>query len=215
MPTFQTRDNRGIYYKNWETGRAVVLSHRWPQSSDAWRLFILSMLALCAAVSLMKAAIANAQELTASTSIAAGSASGWWSPVGSESATARQLQISMAEPIPFQTSDSFRTLPSPRTTYSATESMDGQIASLQHFGLTFHARVAKPSLLGDGVSLAPGSFPSLLQAKYSTWESGLADSRSPVNVGGVSVYPLLQINYASWHLPVTLYISSLRNSDAR
>jgi hypothetical protein len=88
--------------------------------------------------------------------------------------------------------------------------MDGQIASLQYIGVG----VAKPSLLTDRVSLPPESFLSLLQAKYAIWESSLADSRSLVDVNGVSVYPLLQINYAGWHLPVTLYISSLRGSDA-
>lgn len=214
MRTIQTRDNTGIYYKNSGTGRAIVLRHSWPLSNDVWRLYILSMIVLFAAVSLM-AAIANAQEPAASSSNAAGPTGGWWSPVGSETATARQFRISMAEPVLFKTSDSSQILPSLRTTSTTTESMDGQIASLQSFGQTFHARGAKPSLLADSVSPTPGSFPSLLQAKYATWESGLADSRSPVNVGGASVYPLFQINYASWHLPVTLYISSLRDSDTR
>jgi len=157
--------------------------------------------------------LANAQELAASTSNATGPASGWWSPVRAVSATAPQLQkcpFSMAELNPFKASDSFRTFRPQRTTYSVTEPMDGQIASLQHIGVG----VAKPSLLADRVSLPPESFLSLLQAKYAIWESSLADSRSLVDVNGVSVYPLLQINYAGWHLPVTLYISSLRGSDA-
>ena len=213
MPTIQPRENKRIYYKNWGTGRAVALSHRWPLSNDAWRLYILSMIVLFAAVSLM-ATIANAQESAASTSNPAGPTGGWWS-VGAESATAGQIRISMAEPIPFKTSDSSQIRPSSRTTSTTTELMDGQIASLQSFGQTFHARGAKPSLLADSVSAPPGSFPSLLQAKYATRESDLADSRSPVNVDGVSVYPLFQINYASWHLPVTLYVSSLRDSDTR
>ncbi len=210
IPTIQTRDNTGIYYKDWGTGRAVVFRHRWPLSSDASRRYILSILVLCAAVSSV-AAIANAQELAASTSNAAGTASGWWSPVRAESATAPQLQISMAELIPFKASDSFRTFPPQRTNYRVTEPMDGQIASLQYIA----AGVAKPSLLADRVSLPPGSFPSLLQAKYALWESSLADSRSLVDVNRASVYPLLQINYAGGHLPVTLYLSSLRGSDAR
>ena len=82
MPTIQTHDNRGIYYKYRGRGRAVVFSHRWPLS--------------------------NAQELAASASNAARPANGWWSPVGEESATAPQLPISMAELIPFKASDSFR-----------------------------------------------------------------------------------------------------------
>ena len=207
MPTIQTRDNIGSYCKYRGTGRAVVFSHRWPLSADAWLRYILSILVLCAAVSLV-AAIANAQELAASASNAAGTASGWWSPARAESATAPQLQISMAELMPFKASDSFS---AQRTTYRATEPMQGRIASSQYIG----ARDAGPSLLADRVSLPNGSFPSLLQAKYAEWESSLAASRSPVDVNGVSVYPLLQINYAGWHLPITLYISSLRGSDAR
>ena len=131
MPTFQTRDKTGIYFKDWGTGRAVVFSHGRPLSGDAGRRSILSILALCAVVSLV-AATANAQELAASTSNAVGHASGWWSPIRAESATAPQLQISMAELIPFKASDSFRTFPAERTTYRVTEPMDGQIASLQY-----------------------------------------------------------------------------------
>jgi hypothetical protein len=199
MPTIQTRNNTGIYYK--DVGALT---------GDAWRRYILFLVVLSVAVSLV-AAIANAQELATSTSNASGPASGWWSPVRVESATAPQLQISMAEITPFKVSDSLRTFPVPRTTYRMTEPMDGQIDSLQYIG----ARDARPSLLPDRVSLPPGSFLSLLQAKYAIWESNLADSRSLVAVNGLSVYPLLQIDYAGWHLPVALYLSSLRGSDAR
>jgi hypothetical protein len=199
MPTIQTRNNTGIYYEDGGT-----------LSSDAGRRYILSILALCAAVSLV-AAIASAQELAASTSNSAAPASGWWSPVRVESATAPQLAISMAELTHFEASESFRTFPVQRTTYRVTEPMDGQIASLQYIGATDAGR----SLLADRVLPPSGSFPSLLQAKYVIWESSLADSRSLVDVNGVSVYPLLQINFAGLHLPVTLYLSSLRGSDAR
>src|SRR6202011_4173335 len=180
-------------------------------SADPVRRYILSMLVLCSAVSLV-AAIANAQELelVALTSNAARPASGWWSPAGAESATAPRLPISMAELTPFDASGSFRTLSAPRTPYRVNESMDGSIAGLQYFGLTLRARIGAPSLLGgDRVLLPPGSSLSLLRAKYAIWESSLADSRSLTNANGVSVHPLLQINYAGWHLPVTLYISSL------
>ena len=139
MPTIQTRDNTGIYYTDWGTGGPVVFSHGRPLGGDAWRRYILCILALCAAVSLV-AALANAQELAASTSNATGPASGWWSPVRAESATAPQLQISMAELIPFKASDSFRTFPPQQTNYRVTEPMDGQIASLQYIA----AGVAKP-----------------------------------------------------------------------
>jgi hypothetical protein len=208
MPTIQTRDNTEVSYRDRGAEQFFVFIYSRLLSPDVMRRGILLTRALCLIVALV-ATIANAQELPAATASAAAPASGWWSPAKAESATAPQLQISMAELVPFQASDSFRTFRPQRTNYRATESMDGQIASLQYIG----AGVARPSLLADLVSLPPAL--SLLQAKYATWESSLADSRSLVDVNGVSVYPLLQINYAGWHLPVALYLSSLRGSDAR
>jgi hypothetical protein len=214
MPTIKTRDITEIYYKGWGMGQSVVFSHEWPLSADARRRCILSMVILCSTV-LLLAAIANAQELYASTSNGAGVASGWWSPVGAESAQSPQLLISMAELTHFDASISFRTSQAQPTTYRVTESIDSRIARLHGCGLGPCARVANLSLLADRFSLPPASFLGLLQAKYTTWESSLEDSRSLTNVNGVFVYPLLQINYEGWRLPVTLYISSLRGSDSR
>jgi non-heme chloroperoxidase len=36
MCRFTTRDGAEIYYKDWGTGRAIVFSHGWPLSSDAF-----------------------------------------------------------------------------------------------------------------------------------------------------------------------------------
>jgi len=209
MPTIHNRDNTEISYRDWGTEQFVVFIYGRLLSADVLRRCIFLTRVLCLAVSLV-AAISNEKELPAATPNAARPASGWWSPAKAESAPEPQLAISMAELTHFEASDSFRTFRAQRTTYSVTEPMDGQIASLQYIGVG----VAKPSLLADRVSLPPESFLTLLQAKYAIWESSLADSRSLVDVNGVSVYPLLQINYAGWHLPVTLYISSLRGSDA-
>lgn len=36
MPYFEGSDGAQLYYKDWGTGPAVVFSHGWPLSSDAW-----------------------------------------------------------------------------------------------------------------------------------------------------------------------------------
>jgi non-heme chloroperoxidase len=36
MPHIETPDGTRLYYKDWGTGRPVVLSHGWPLNADAW-----------------------------------------------------------------------------------------------------------------------------------------------------------------------------------
>jgi hypothetical protein len=210
MPTIQARDNTEVSCRDWATEQLFAFVYSRLLSGDVLRRCISLTRVLCLIVPLV-ATIAKAQELPDATANATRPASGWWSPAKAESAPEPHLAISMAELTHFEASGSFQTFPAQRTTYRVTEPMDAQIASLQYIGVG----VAKPSLLADRGSLPTGSFLSLLQAKYAAWESSLADSRSLVDVNGVSVYPLLQINYAGWHLPVALYLSSLRGSDAR
>ncbi|MGH7837928.1 MAG: hypothetical protein ACREQC_08905 [Candidatus Binataceae bacterium] len=109
-------------------------------------------------------------------------------------------------------SDSLRTSIVEPTSYRLSEPANGSMAP--GLGLAPDAAGIAPGLLADGDPLAPTSFSSRLASKYLQWEANLADSRSLVNVNGVSVYPLVEINYAGWRLPISLYISS-RDSAPR
>ncbi len=173
---------------------------------------LLSMLALCLTVPFV-AAIANAQDLT-SASNAASPASGWWSPARAESATAPQLLIGMGELTRFEASGLLGVSPAQSLNH-LTEPSDAAIADLPDLGSTLNANVAQQAAWAEPASLPARSFLSLLQTRYALWESSLADSRSLTNVHGVSVYPVSEMNYGNWHLPVTLYISPLRGDDAR
>jgi hypothetical protein len=174
---------------------------------------LLSMLALCLTVPFV-AAIANAQDLTASASNAASPASGWWSPAGADTATAPQLLIGMGELSRFEASGLLGMSLAQPLNY-LNEPSGASIADLPDLGSTLNANVAQQTEWAEPASLPAQSFLSLLQTRYSDWESILADSRSPTNVHGVSVYPVFAINYGNSHLPVTLYISPLRGGDGR
>jgi hypothetical protein len=162
---------------------------------------------LCSSVSLV-AVIASAQERPAAISDTAGLASGWWSPHGAGAAP--QLQISRAELTRFDESDSIGTSSAQPTGDRVAEAMDSSIASLQYFDPALGPRTTTPSLWVDLISPPTKSSLSLLEKRYATWEASLSDSRSLIDVNGVSVYPLFQVDYVGWHLPVTLYISPLR-----
>lgn len=43
MPFITTTDNVSLYYKDWGTGRPVLLSHGWPLSADMWDEQMLSL----------------------------------------------------------------------------------------------------------------------------------------------------------------------------
>ena len=93
MPTIQTRDNTEISNRDWGTEQLFAFIYGRLLSAGVLRRCIFLTRVLCLIVSLV-ATISNAQELPAATANAARPASGWWSPVRAESATAPQLQIS-------------------------------------------------------------------------------------------------------------------------
>ena len=56
---------------------------------------------------------------------------------------------------------------------------------------------------------------SEVEAKYQSWESSLADSRSLTNVNSEAVYPLAQIDSGNWHLPITLGTAPIPGAETR
>lgn len=102
----------------------------------------------------------------------------------------------------------------------------GRYTILNDRGSDFIENVRNASLMpdthgGDRGALVKLDWPpprSLIDpfaTRYLQWESGLADTSALVNEKGVLVYPLLQINFAGEHLPISLYLPSLRGSDLR
>ena len=43
MPIFESRDRTSLYYKDWGTGRPVVMCHGWPLNADMWEYQMLHL----------------------------------------------------------------------------------------------------------------------------------------------------------------------------
>ena len=169
---------------------------------------ILWVIALCAAVCLTAAA-AYAQQFSANdfAPATAKPANGWWSPERTAFAVvAPHLQINMSQLTRFENSAAMRP--------SATQPNNYPDVNPAGFELSTYEPGIPSSSFAEGELLSPESFLSLIGAKYVKWESSLADTRSLTSVNGVAVYPLIQIDYAHWHLPVSLYAPPLRGSNA-
>ncbi len=166
------------------------------------------------AIFCLLAATSHAQELRTSESVASptSSISGWWSP---ENAAARpHLQLSMAELNRFGAE-----APLASAVPMSTQTLATQVTSYPldfgSFGLTNDPQEAGWTALAQGQTLSPESLLGSAQSNYTTWETNLAETRTPVDVNGLSVYPLVQISYGQWTVPVALYISPMRGSDTR
>jgi hypothetical protein len=183
---------------------------------DTVRLCILLVIALCGIVCLTTS-IVLAQELSASDFApeATTTASGWWSPErtaltvlapGRQFSVPKLISLDVSEPPSFST-------PQPDDGRPA-EYVNGPSVNPGGFEFSLVTRSPEFSSLAEVELLSSRSLLSRLQAEYATWESGLADTRSLTSVNGWSVYPLVQVNYADWQLPISLYRPSLRGSDA-
>lgn len=177
--------------------------------------YLLLVIVVCLIASSV-ATIASSQELpgNASTSGAAGFSNDWWASEPREASPAPQLVISMMEPIDFNASDSLRNLPAQSNGDRPAAARLSTVASLSTFSLT-DMTLAVPKLSADNaLPPAMGSF-AFAQIENPSWGSLLADSQSLSEVSGASVHPLLQVNFAGWQLPVTLYTAPNRDEAVR
>lgn len=136
---------------------------------------------------------------------------GWWRPESRRAVP--HLQIGTVDEIHLSNPE----LISPRreaANYRRISSDGEPIGIGPSPGLELETQNVSPNSLFRAEQLVPESFFSLLQTRYEAWESRLEDSGPRLNVNGLLVYPLLQVNYASWHLPIGLYIPPLRGTDA-
>jgi hypothetical protein len=200
------RSSRAAIIDSRNIGMPVVFSRR---------VGILWVILLCAIVCL-PASAAHAQQLTADDfSASRDIGNTWWSPQRIEpGGMMPHLRISIGDQIGLS-----NTKLSPSTSeaviYRSISQPDNPIGNQSISKSRFETQRVTAGSMVEGEMLFPESFLSAVQSRYVSWESELEDSRSRTNVNGRSVYPLLQVRCAGWHLPITLYIPPLRGSDAR
>jgi hypothetical protein len=192
--------NRGASH---EQARHVT-THSSMCSASLLRRLLLSMAVLCSTLALVTA-FASAQDSAATAANA-----GWWSSATAEAAP--ELVVGMAALNRFEASGLLGTTPPAKLDLVAPSS-DSNI-NFRNAGSMLNASVAQQALWTEPTSAPATTFLTLIESKYATWESGLADSRTLTNVNGMSVYPIFQVNYGSSFVPVTLYISPLRGGNA-
>ncbi len=139
--------------------------------------------------------------------------SGWWSPPAN-SAYAPHLTINLTQLDAFTHSDLLRTTMSQPTSDIVAELPSIAVNNWQIANLPAGTYPSTPTLLPSPVAPSTTSLIPMMEAKYNAWETDLAETRNPVDVNGASVYPLIQINHGSWHLPIVMYISTVHDNNA-
>jgi hypothetical protein len=132
-----------------------------------------------------------------------------------ESAPTPSLQLSMAEPQHVRISDSLPSSVARPNGHHLTERTDFSGFYSGNFALALAVVDAKYAPPASNPALNAEPVLSEVEAKYQTWESSLADSRSPTNLNGESVYPLAQIDSGNWHLPITLGTAPISDAETR
>jgi hypothetical protein len=133
--------------------------------------------------------------------------SGWWSPAQATSTPAPHLELNLAALNHFGDTAAVPTSPQP-----ADGEIRDYLLNAGSFELTRDPQSAEWQALAQGQTLPPESFLGLVQSKYTRWETNLAETRTPMDINGQSVYPLVQISYGQWTLPIGLYTPPLRGS---
>jgi hypothetical protein len=177
---------------------------------------ILTLIALCLS-SWFTAGSAQAQEATAQEfEVASAEVPGRpFALDTTESVATPSLQLSMAEAIHFRISDSLQSSVARPNGHHKTERTDFSGFYSGNFTLALAVLDAKYGPPASNYALNAEPVLSEVEAKYQRWESSLADSRSPANVDGVSVYPLAQIDSGTWHLPITLGTGPIPGAETR
>ena len=170
------------------------------------------LIALCTTFCLLSTV--HAQELVSSDLAGAPGrlSSGWWSPEKAASSTTPHLQLNMAELNHFG-AKATSAVASPTPTYPSNAQIANYLSNSGSIELASDQQSGEWAALAQGRTLPPDSLLGLVQSKYATWERNLGETRTPINVNGQSVYPLVEISYGQWTLPIGLYIPPLRGSD--
>jgi hypothetical protein len=171
-------------------------------------------MALCAAVCI-RANVANAQQFSPADFAPAHPAvsDGWWSPERTSFATlTSRAQLNVPKLANRVASPHFTQL-QPNNPYLIEYS---KITSGNSGGFEFtQGRAIEVGSAAVEALQSPQSFSGLLRARYLMWESSLAANRDLMNIDGALAYPLVQISYANWRLPISLYEPPLRMSVGR
>jgi hypothetical protein len=197
--------------------RAAIIDSRNIGSSmvSSTRFCILWAILMCTVVCL-PAIKAHAQQLSAGDfSASRDIGNTWWSPRQIEPGGVMQrIRISIGDQI--RLSNTKLSLPiSEAAIYRSISQPDNPIGNKSISNSRSETQRVPAGSVMEGKMLFPESLLSVLQSRYVSWESALEDSEPRTNVNGRMVYPLLQVRYAGWHLPITLYIPPLRGSEAR
>ena len=138
-------------------------------------------------------------------------ADGFWS-FAAGSASAPHLAINLDQLNAFATTNLVRARKNRQDDGIIAELPPSAIDTLQIPIVAAEMHLGTAPLLPSQIAPPPTSLIRLVGARNAS-ETSIEETCSPVDVNGLLVYPLTQINYGSWHLPVAMYVSTVRDSN--